>query len=101
MAAAVLRFFSGFTRRLEVTLGGIDPAVLGILTGTVGGIAAAAGLRRFRWTPDFTAESFRFRLHWRLSISLFGFLIWVGRGGQEIVSAFRRRKDAGLLNSVP
>jgi hypothetical protein len=95
------RFLGRFTRRLEVDLGGIDPALLGILTGTFGGLAASFGIRRFRWRPDFAASSFRFRLEWRLSISLFGILRWGLASAPSLTAAFKRRRRPGLLPSAP
>jgi len=93
---AVGRFLSQFTRRLEFRLGGVDPALLGILTGLLGGIAAAVGLRLL-WIPQFQPGPFRFRLRWTISISMFGILLWLGRSA----SLFPRKNDrAGLLPSA-
>jgi hypothetical protein len=95
--AVVGRFLSQFTRRLEFRLGGVDPALLGLLTGILGGIAAAAGLR-LRWIPQFQPGPFRFRLRWTISISLFGIFLWLGRSA----SLFPRKTGRpGLLPSAP
>jgi len=94
---SVARFLSRFTRRLEFRLGGVDPALLGLLTGLLGGFAAAVGLR-LRWIPLFQPGPFRFRLRWTVSISLFGILVWLGRSA----SFFPRKADRpGLLPSAP
>ena len=97
---AGLRFLARFTRRLEIQLGGIDPASLGMLTGFCGGLATAFGVRKFRWVPDFGSASFRFRLEWTLSISLFGLLLWAGRSVPAIAGSFRRNRTKGLLPSA-
>lgn len=93
---AIGRFLSRFTRRLEFRLGGVDPALLGLLTGILGGAAAAMGLR-LRWIPQFQPGPFRFRLRWTVSISLFGFFLWLGRSA----SIFPRKTGRpGLLPSA-
>lgn len=97
---AGLRFLARFTRRLDFQLGGIDPAILGMLTGFCGGLAAAYGIRKFRWEPDFGSVAFRFRLEWTLSISLFGLLLWAGRSVPAIAGSFRRNRIKGLLPSA-
>ena len=91
------RFLSQFTRRLEFRLGGVDPALLGVLTGFLGGIAAASGLRLL-WIPEFQPGPFRFRLRWTVSISLLGILLLVGRSASHFPRKTTRR---GLLPSAP
>ena len=96
--AALGRFLSQFTRRLDIRLGGIDPALLGGLTGFLGGIAAALGAERFSWIPEFQPGPVRFRLRWTVSISVLGILLWVGRSA----SLFPRKTGGtGLLPSAP
>jgi len=96
--AAMGRFLSQFTRRLDIRLGGIDPALLGGLTGFLGGVGAALGAERFSWIPEFQPGPLRFRIRWTVSISLVGILLWVGRSA----SLFPRKKDpTGLLPSAP
>ena len=91
------RFLSHFTRRLEFRLGGIDPALLGFLTGFLGGVAASVGLRLL-WIPEFQPGPFRFRLRWTISISLLGIFLWLGRSA----TAFPKKKARrGLLPSAP
>jgi hypothetical protein len=91
------RFLSRFTRRLEFRLGGVDPALLGFLTGFLGGMAAAFGLR-LRWIPEFQPGPFRFRLRWTVSISLLGILLWAGRSASHFP---RKTAPPGLLPSAP
>jgi hypothetical protein len=95
---ALGRFLSHFTRRLEIRLGGMDPALLGGSTGFLGGIAAALGIERFSWIPEFQPGPLRFRLRWTVSISVLGILLWVGRSA----SLFPRKSGGtGLLPSAP
>ena len=90
------RFLSKFTRVLEFRLGGVDPALLGILTGILGGAAMATGLR-LRWIPMFQPGPFRFRLRWTISVSLLGIFIGVGKAA----SMFPRKPGrSGLLPSA-
>jgi hypothetical protein len=90
------RFLSQFTRVLEFRLGGVDPALLGVLTGILGGASAALGFR-LRWIPLFQPGPFRFRLKWTISISLLGILLLAGRAA----SMFPRKSGrSGLLPSA-
>lgn len=90
-ARTLLGFLSRITRRLDIQLGGIDPSVLGILTGTVAGAGAALGFERLRWLPRFEPGPFRFLFRWTISISLFGGILWLGRA---MASFPRRSKEA-------
>jgi hypothetical protein len=85
------RFLSRFTRRLDIQVGGIDPAVLGLLTGVVAGAGAALGLERLRWIPRFEPGPFRLLFRWTVSISLWGLFLWLGRAAASFP---RRPKDA-------
>ena len=96
--AALGRFLSQFTRRLDLRLGGIDPALLGGLTGFLGGIGAALGAERFSWIPDFQPGPLRFQLRWTLSISILGILLWLGRSASLVP---RKTGGTGLLPSAP
>lgn len=66
------------TRRLRIRCGGIDPALLGSLSGVAGIVGGALDLRRFNWIPDFAPSGPRLDVRWDLSISVWKLVRWTG-----------------------
>jgi hypothetical protein len=69
---------SRLTRRLEVRCAGIDPALLGTLTGVAAIVRGIMGTRRFDWIPDFSPSGPRVEVRWDLSISIWKLVRWTG-----------------------
>jgi len=94
-----MNLVSSLTRRLEVGCGGIDPALLGTLTGVAAIAQGALGTKKFRWNPDFAPGAMRLDLKWTLSISAWKLVVWTG----ETFSDRNRqpRKPAGFVVSHP
>lgn len=66
------------TRRLQVRCGGIDPALLGTLTGVVAIVRGMVGARRFHWIADFAPSGPHMEVRWDLSISIWKLVRWTG-----------------------
>jgi len=66
------------TRHLQVRCGGIDPALLGTLTGVAAIFRGIIGTRRFDWIPDFAPSGPRVEVRWDLSISIWKLVRWTG-----------------------
>lgn len=81
---------SGVTRRMELRCGGVDPALLGTLTGVVAVLRGATGVRKLVWVPDFAPGPARVALDWRLSASVWRLVQWVG---DSYFDRNRRRRD--------
>lgn len=79
------------TRRFELSCAGIDPALLGTLTGVFAIVQGALGVEKFGWAPDFTPGTLRVRLGWDLSISVWKLVKWVGETFSDRKRPVRKR----------
>jgi hypothetical protein len=78
VAGRAMRLLARITRKIEVGCSGVDPALLGALTGVVAIAQGAFGTSKFRWNPDFTPGSLRIDWKWSLSISGWKLIVWAG-----------------------
>lgn len=90
-ALRLTNLIARLTRRLQVRCGGIDPALLGALTGGAAILHGILGTRRFAWIPDFAPGGPWIGVRWDLSISIWKLVRWTG----ETFVDRKRRPDRG------
>jgi len=99
VAGRAMNLASRLTRRFEVGCGGIDPALLGSLTGVAAIVQGALGTKRFGWHPDFAPGAVRIEVKWTLSISIWKLVAWTG---ETFTDRNRQpRKASGFVVSSP
>lgn len=84
---------STVTRRLQVRCGGIDPALLGTLSGIAAIAQGALGAKKFVWVPDFAPTTGFVEVKWEVSISILKLVRWTG----ESFAGRNRRPGSGVV----
>lgn len=87
VARSLVDLLGRLTRRLRVRCGGVDPALLGALSGVVAILRGALGTRRLEWIPDFAPTALRVEIRWDLSLSVWKLFRW---GGESFLDRNRR-----------